>query len=234
MSILMIGATHGNELLGPKLYQRLLQKRSPLLEHIDFIIGNPRAYVQRIRYTEHDLNRSYGVDGDSYEHERAREIEQHIERTQPDIIIDMHTTTSVQPNCLIVADMTGSMKRRFLRASHIETILQVQPMHDIVTLGDNVIGYEVPNHATTPRLLDSIIGDLERFVASDALHRHKKLFTMQDKIYKKDTPPEVTATFINFQPHERGFVPIMTGENSYKRQTDYLGFKSGIPEDIEV
>lgn len=46
MKILLIAATHGNELLGIKLYERLLKKRSPLLEKIDFVIGNPKAYAK--------------------------------------------------------------------------------------------------------------------------------------------------------------------------------------------
>ena len=43
-----------------------------------------------------------------------------------------------------------------------------------------------------------------------------------------------TKTFINFEPHALGYVPIMTGENSYKQNTNYLGFKAYAPEEITV
>lgn len=232
MKILIIGATHGNELLGTKLYQRLLAKRSSLLEHIDFMVGNPPAYAAKKRYIDCDLNRSYQSDGQQYEERRAREIKDYIRMTQPDLVLDMHTTSCDQPPCIIIGDTKGQVKRRFLRASHVTTLLQVQPMNSIVTLGDSVAAYEVPNVQITPALLDAIAADLERFVNGEGGYEMKKLYAMSDKIYKKDVTTEQAATFVNFAMHSLGFVPIMTGENSYKRQTDYLGFKSSAPQEI--
>lgn len=234
MKLLIIGATHGDELLGTKLYARLLQKRSPLLEHIDFIIGNPRAHTAKKRFMECDLNRSYQSNGDTYEERRAREIREHIALTKPDLVIDMHTTSCTQPNCLIVGGIDGDMRRRLLSASHIDTILQVQPMGDVATLGNNVVGYEIPNSHITPKLLDDIAADLGRFIDGNAANSRKLLYKMSDKIYKKDITEAQAATFVNFKLHPLGFVPIMTGENSYKKFTDYLGFRSPAPEEIEV
>lgn len=234
MRILIIAATHGNELLGIKLYQRLLTQRAPLLEYVDFIIGNPRAFAAHTRYIERDLNRSYQGEGESYEERRAHDIKQYVATTKPDLILDMHTTTCVQPNCLIVAGVDGTMRQRLLRASHIDTILQVHSLNDIASIGDNVVGYEVPNRHITPQLLDAITDDLQRFVDGEAHTTTKHLFKMIDKIYKKDVTAEQAKSFSNFMMHELGFVPIMTGENSYKRQTDYLGFKASAPEEITL
>lgn len=234
MKILIIGATHGNELLGPKLYSRMLTSRSSLLENIDFIIGNPRAYASRKRYMECDLNRSYHDKGKRYEERRAREIARYIEITKPDLVLDMHTTTCEQPNCLIVGNTEGGVKRRFLRASHITHVLQVQPLDSIVVLGDNVAAYEVQNRNITNVLLDDIICDLQRFVEDSAGFEKKKVFMMSDKIYKKEVSKSDASAFVNFQLSPLGFVPIMTGENSYKKQTDYLGFKSLPPEEITL
>ncbi len=234
MNILIIGATHGDELLGTKLYERLLNRRLPILEHIDFIVGNPRAYAQKKRYTDNDLNRCYGSDGDSYEHIRASEIARYIAATTPDIVLDMHTTNCHQPPCLIIANLDGARKQQFLRASHVGTLLKVQPMNDVLSLGDNIIGYEVPNHMITAQLLDNIIADVRRFIAGQGGHETKQLFTMQGKIYKNEVTAAQARTFSNFNQHTLGFVPIMTGNNSYKRDTDYLGFKASKSEQIRV
>ncbi|MBH2007108.1 succinylglutamate desuccinylase/aspartoacylase family protein [Candidatus Saccharibacteria bacterium] len=234
MKILLIAATHGNELLGIKLYERLLKKRSPLLEKIDFVIGNPKAYAKKLRYTDKDLNRSYEASGTEYEVLRAREIKEYIRITSPDIVLDMHTTNCVQPNCLIVHNLDGDIKKKFLRASHIDTVLQVQAMGDIVGVGDNVIGYEVPNNAVTPMLLDAIAQDLQNFVSHRESHPDKKFYRMLGKIYKQDVSQQRAKSFVNFQKHDLGFVPIMTGNNSYKKQTDYLGFKASETEEIKV
>ncbi len=234
MKILIIGATHGNELLGTKLYARLLQRRSPLLENIDFVIGNPRAFTVKQRYIDDDLNRSYQRAGDEYEVHRAREIKRYIELTKPDLVLDMHTTNCVQLNCLIVGSMNGDIKRRFLRASHINTILHVKPLGDIATLGDNIMAYEVPNNAITRKLLDAIIEDIQRFVDDSGGYEHKKLYTMSGKIYKRDVTEKQSASFVNFELHPLGFVPIMTGNNSYKSQTNYFGFRAPVPEEITL
>lgn len=235
MKILIIAATHGNELLGIKLYERLLRTRSSLLEHTDFVIGNPRAYSAKKRYIAADLNRSYGTQGVTYEHQRAIEIQAYIAHTKPDIVLDMHTTNCAQPNCLIVHTLDGKMKLRYMRASHISTILQVQPMGDIAGLADNIIGYEVPNKAINSTLLDHIVGDMQRFVDSPTEeYAKKRLFRMQCKIYKQEVTAIQTKSFVNFEQHPLGYVPIMTGENSYKRDTDYLGFKASVPEEITV
>ena len=52
MRILAIISTHGNELLGPNLLAYMLAKRSKLLENMEFIMANPRAYAKNVRYTE--------------------------------------------------------------------------------------------------------------------------------------------------------------------------------------
>lgn len=234
MKILLIAATHGDELLGIKLYERLLRQRSPLLESIDFLIGNPRAYARRTRYTDADLNRSYESNSSAYEARRAQEIKHYIHTTAPAIVLDMHTTNCLQPSCLIVHNLDGDTKKRFLRASHVERILQVQAMGDIATLGDNVIGYEVSNQAITPELLDAVAQDIQHFVDHKEPHATKHIYTMQDKIYKHEVTHEQAKSFVNFEKHELGYIPIMTGNNSYKRQTDYLGFKASKTEENRV
>ena len=234
MRILLIGATHGNEVLGVQVYQELLEKRSEAIRSIDFIIGNPRAYVAGKRYIECDLNRSYGSFGDMYEQCRAREIEEYVKLTNPDIILDIHTTTCVQPSCLIVQNMKGEMKQKLLRASHIENLLQVQPMGDITTVSDNVVGYEISIHHINKRCIDSIVQDVERLVAGLEHTPHKRLFEMQDKIYANEVTSEQAKTFVNFKKHELGYVPILTGENSYKLQTDYIGYKATAKGKITV
>ncbi len=76
--ILAIISTHGNELLGPNLLAYMLTKRSKLLEDMEFVMANPRAYIKDVRYTESDLNRSYGLGLDTYEGHRAKMIEERI------------------------------------------------------------------------------------------------------------------------------------------------------------
>jgi hypothetical protein len=233
--ILIIGATHGNELLGVKLYERMLERGLPLLEHIDFMIGNPRAFAAKKRYIECDLNRSYAVEHpEKYEEVRAAEIAAYIKQTQPDLVLDMHTTVCDQPPCIILDNLNGETKHKFLRSSHIDTLLQINPLGDILMLGNNVLGYEVANKDITTELVDSIMDDIQNFLEGNEGSPTKQLFVMSDKIYKKDVSLQDAASFVNFKMHSLGFVPIMTGNaNSYERETDYLGFKAAQPVELQ-
>ncbi len=234
MKLLIIAATHGNELLGTKFYAYLLKTRSPLLEHIDFIIGNPRALAANVRYVESDLNRSYSLGTDTYEQRRANEIAAYIRTNRPDLVIDMHTTSTKQPDIIIVGNTTNKDVRRFLAATHIPTVLQVTSMHDSASITPNLVAYEIPNRNINTILFKRIEADLLRHIARTSLTLDRYIYTMTDKIYKKDVPAGAAKTFINFKMHELGFVPIMTGNNSYKKQTDYLGFKSGSPAKLHL
>ncbi|MFZ1547890.1 MAG: succinylglutamate desuccinylase/aspartoacylase family protein [Candidatus Nitrotoga sp.] len=232
MKILILAATHGNELLGPKLIEYMLRKHPSLFEYIEFIVANPRALAKRIRYTESDLNRSYGLGTDTYEQRRANDIEAHIKATQPDIVLDMHTTACVQPPIMIVGNITNATVRAYLRNCHISTVLQVKPLHDIATITPSIVAYEIMNRDVTTNVLEQICEDLNKFLNNKVEKKVINLYRMSDKIYKRDITAAQAKTFKNFEMNELGFIPIMTGNNSYKKQTDYLGFKSAEPIDL--
>ena len=124
--ILAIISTHGNESLGPSLLAYMLAKRSKLLEDIEFIIANPRAYAKNVRYTESDLNRSYGLSLDTYEGRRAKIIEERIRLLKPELVLDFHTTTAEQPNILITADKNNEVVQRFINSSAVKDVLVVE------------------------------------------------------------------------------------------------------------
>ena len=73
-----------------------------------------------------------------------------------------------------------------------------------------------------------------RFVAGETHDGSRLLYEMTEKIYQKDVTPAQFKTFVNFEMHPLGFIPIMTGNNSYKRQTDYYGFKSRAPQELHL
>ena len=143
--ILAIISTHGNELLGPNLLAYMLAKRSKLLENIEFIIANPRAYAKNVRYIESDLNRSYGLGLDTYESQRAKVIEERIRLLKPGLVLDFHTTTTEQPDILITADKDNEVVQRFINSSAVKDVLVVKPLNDITTVVSNFAAYEVPN-----------------------------------------------------------------------------------------
>lgn len=98
MKILVLGGMHGNETLGINLVRSL--QKSPI-EGVDCLIANSRAVKKGVRFTETDLNRSFGNQPDtSYEIERAKEL---FEITKEyDIVLDFHNTQTPNNNCAFV------------------------------------------------------------------------------------------------------------------------------------
>ena len=96
MKIAIIGGTHGNEFVGievMKNFKKIHYAHS--IHDYECFLGNPRAYEQKKRFVDSDLNRSFGVNGKSqgYETQRSEELTQLISG-KFEFLIDLHTTTS--------------------------------------------------------------------------------------------------------------------------------------------
>ena len=104
--ITIVGGTHGNEYTGPYLLN-LLKSRVPVSRYLTFdlklFLANPKAYKNKVRYIDYDLNRSFLSEDlannslDSYEANRAKVINQVLgpkENSKTDLIIDVHSTTA--------------------------------------------------------------------------------------------------------------------------------------------
>ena len=222
--ILAIISTHGNELLGPNLLAYMLAKRSELLEIIEFIIANPRAYVKNVRYTESDLNRSYGLGLDTYEGRRAKVIEERIRLLEPELVLDFHTTTAEQLDLLITADKNNEVVQRFINASAIKDNLMVSPLNDITTVAQNFVAYEVSNSRLNDDLYEQICTDIERYLDGKMIDQERTFYKMTGKILPEEE--RNIADLENFVYNDTlQAIPAFLGEEAYKQDGTYAGFK---------
>ena len=222
--ILAIISTHGNELLGPNVLAYMLSKRSKLLEDIEFIIANPRAYAKNVRYTESDLNRSYGLGLDTYEGRRAKVIEERIQLLRPELVLDFHTTTAEQPDILITADKNNEVVQRFINSSAVKDILVVEPLNDITTVAPHFAAYEVPNSYLNDDLYEQICTDIARYLDEETVDQERTFYKMIGKI-----PPEEEqniAGLKNFVYNNTlQAIPAFLGEEAYRQEGTYAGFR---------
>ena len=222
--ILAIISTHGNELLGPNLLAYMLAKRSKLLENIEFIIANPRAYAKNVRYTESDLNRSYGLGLDTYEGRRAKVIEERIRLLKPELVLDFHTTTAEQPDVLITADKNNEVVRRFINSSAIKDVLVVEPLNDITTVAPNFVAYEVSNSRLNDDLYKQICTDIERHLDGKMIDQERVFYKMVGKILPEEE--QNIADLKNFAYNDTlQAIPAFLGEEAYKHDGTYAGFR---------
>lgn len=227
MKILLLGSQHGNELLGEKLYRYIRQRRPELLDHVYFKLANPKARRQNIRYIESDMNRSYDPNLNTYESKRAAHILEHIDQQRYDVVLDLHTTTCIQPPCFII-EKVSKHNRMFLTASSIEKVVLME--HDIVRTSligthPTSISIEIAKDDVTPLLLDQLCDDLQRFVDGIRTFTTKQGYPILGLLKKTEIDDSTARSLVNFVPAD-GFIPVLVGENSYKKNTEYLGFKA--------
>ena len=222
--ILAIISTHGNELLGPNLLAYMLAKRSKLLENIEFIIANPRAYAKNVRYIESDLNRSYGLGLDTYESQRAKVIEERIRLLKPELVLDFHTTTTEEPDILITADKDNEVVQRFINSSAVKDVLVVEPLNDITTVVSNFAAYEVSNSHLNDDLYEQICTDTARYLDEETVGQERTFYKMTGKILPEEE--KSIAGLENFVYNdELQAIPAFLGEEAYKQDGTYVGFR---------
>jgi succinylglutamate desuccinylase len=236
VKILLLGSQHGNELLGEKLYAHILKHQPELADHVQYVVGNPEARRQRKRFIESDLNRSYNGRETTYEERRATYILDIIHEQSFDLILDLHTTTCVQPPCLIVPSIHPELAR-FLRACSLTRVVHINhaiAKTSLIGACPQAIAIEVNKNDVSPQLLSSLCADIHRFIKQEATHTKKQIYEVTELLAKGSFTESQAGQLVNFTRSSHGFYPILVGENSYKKHTDYLGFKADKMYEIEV
>ena len=112
--VLIVGGTHGNELIGAYLIKKFEQSPHRLANlsfQTQLLLGNPQAFARIARYVDQDLNRSFDrqslqdLTQSNYENMRAREIAQSFQANadaSTTAILDIHSTTANMGLTLIV------------------------------------------------------------------------------------------------------------------------------------
>lgn len=233
MRVLIVGAQHGNELLGERLHEYLLAHPVAGLE-VEFCLANPRARKAGLRYIESDMNRSYGEGPSTYERRQAAKLARRLKAHAFDIVLDAHTTTVDQPPCIIVPYIGGD-NAAFLRACHITNIVVMKHQFVRQSLIGNIpraVSLEISNSQLTARLFKRLARDLTNYVQGSYAHAEKDVFVVEELLKKAEVTD--TSSLRNFVRCIDGFYPVLVGENSYKQQTDYLGFKAKSKHKIKL
>lgn len=200
-TIRIVAGQHGNE-KGPV---RALKSRS-----IDFILGNPKAGEENVRFIDQDLNASYGTDTGAYEATRAREILELIPKDE--IVIDFHTTSAKGPPFAILMDRAMFPLAERTGLSHAVLMTHnIKKGHALIN-ARNGIAVEISGYDTQESFETSleVLDELESEISSPLT-----LYEVYDLI----TEP---GEYENFVEHKDGFFPVLVGEESY----DFIGMKA--------
>ena len=96
IDLTVMAVTHGNELAGIAVVNRILEYLLNMPQTLNFklalVLANTPASLAGVRFRERDLNRSFDFKGDcdSYEVKRAQQLEPLLKRSK--LLIDLHQT----------------------------------------------------------------------------------------------------------------------------------------------
>ena len=231
---------HGDEPIGPKVGHRIYSEHSDLLEHVDYVCGNPRAASKvppsRDSQGGSDLNRAYSSSTVStYEDTRADIIRGLILDNDYDYILDLHTTRTEGGGYFIADERTvGNRAVKKMIGSSLLRNVVVFPERiardGLIGNYPNAISIEYEKPVANKVGVDETILLIRELVesgvtSSGSLRRKRNFYAVTDKIYKTEDPG---LTAKNFQLTEAGYYPILFGENTYRTDPtkDYLGFKA--------
>lgn len=125
--VLVFGAIHGDEISGPIVIQRCIDKlksKAIVLEkgELSFVpICNPKAYAQNTRGFEENLNRVFKI------HENPEKYEQKLANilaplvAQHDILLDLHSFQS-KGESFVFQDFNGEKEERLAKSVAIKRI----------------------------------------------------------------------------------------------------------------
>jgi hypothetical protein len=235
---------HGDETLGPRTAHRLYSEYPGLLEATDYLCGNPAAAQQDppARYIEEDLNRSYlpGSTSKSYEHGRALQTLRHIQEGGYRHILDVHTTTVEQADCMIISNayLDTAPVQEIIAASPVSHIVVFPPEIALQGLIGNVPGSvsieynrELADRVGVNHLITTLQGLTQ---GAPTIKPHERGFYYVEGVIPKSEDPGLDAK--NFELCKDGYYPVLFGENSYRTDPtkSYLGFRAVSRELVTV
>lgn len=222
--ILIVGAQHGDERLGPRLQRFMKNDVSGRYASVDYLCGNPRAYRRNVRFTETDLNRSYGVETPrTYEEKRARKIMQRITNGNYDFVLDIHTSRADVGQLLLAAHLESPVLR-IIGASDIDRIA-IMPVHiaacSLIGAVPQAVSVEYARDiAHTRKALHEVMCLIDNLLAGKTAVREREVYRVADTI---PSNTKLSANDKNFAMSSQGFYPIIyrSSGGSYKT---YKGF----------
>jgi hypothetical protein len=222
---------HGNEESGPRLGHHIYTQRPDLLEHVDYVCGNPRAAADTLNYVETDLNRAFNPPHKPTSYEEIRAVEIAALMKEYDYVIAMHTSVTDIGQFVITGEITPA-RREIIAASGFDRVVVMPPSiidESISGLAPNALEFEMNEKiAELPETIESFVTLIETLIKPGHPHqpRPREFFYVENHISKAADPGVHVP---NFKLYEAGgYYPLLmgVGKHSYRDNPakDYVGY----------
>lgn len=173
-------------------------------------VANPPAIAKGVRFIDKDMNKVFGLRGNSSEEKLARILVKEIDRNN--LIVDLHTCSARTIPFVILTDPKMIPLAKTLGLTHVVYMKHnIKKGHALIDFMDGV-SVETGMHNTETAFKTTVM------VAHNALKgkpHHIKLYEVYGII---DKP----GKYINFTTYKNTFIPVLAGEKAY----DFFGLKA--------
>lgn len=199
-NIKFVTAVHGNEIM-PTLALASIGEPQ--------IVANPRAIARGVRFTEKDMNASFGTGGHLYEEKRARELDDTLD--EDILVLDFHSFSIASDPFAIVVDLAMIPLASSLGVKHIVYMKHnIKGGHALIDHHKGV-SVEVGEHSD-PKSFDMTLQIVKKLKKDGIKPAKVKVYEVYGRIEEK-------VDYINFK-EKNGVIPVLYGERAY----DGLGF----------
>ncbi|OGM29451.1 hypothetical protein A2801_03940 [Candidatus Woesebacteria bacterium RIFCSPHIGHO2_01_FULL_41_10] len=189
-----IAGLHGNE---PVPIFALLESKT------DFVLGNPEALARGKRFIDEDLNKVFGLTGNTVERLRAKKLLEILPTDKP--VIDLHTCSAkTEPFCIVIDEKLIPVAQKTGLSKVVVMKFNIKNGHSLLNFR-NGISIEVGNHKSqeaynlTLKILDNLKGESTSPM---------EVYEVYDTISK-------TGNYVNFKLYNNEFIPVLAGEKAY-------------------
>jgi len=116
---IVLAGVHGNEGCGIEALEQLTSSLHIESGRVLFLIGNPRAVEQNVRFTEANLNRMFKPDTllsvaekSSYEYTRAQFLKKYLD--EADALLDVHASRTPESRTFVICEENGLPISKYL------------------------------------------------------------------------------------------------------------------------
>lgn len=221
--IYVVAAIHGNELFGLKVLARLTAMQNP---NIILRIAHLEAIAKNVRYIESDLNRSFGADAkDSLETKLANRIKAEINKVNPDLIIDLHTSSVnvsrvgiLAENNQLLVDITKHMGMEY--AAVMPKNIAGQSL--IGVCPEKSLCIELGRHLRSDALAKQLATQINTLANGDLSVLEQRIpLLFIERIIERSEAIDLHLENYVFNERLKGY-PFLTGENNYDEHRGFL------------
>jgi succinylglutamate desuccinylase len=239
--------THGDELIGLKV-KKELEKLNIKQGILDFQIANEKAYKEKKRFIDSDLNRVFpGKKNGNYEEKLATKLLPKIKSV--DLVIDIHSTTSDLKDALIVTKLNKKTKEliNVINPKHL-LFMNISKKTALISFAPIGISFEYGKDKDK-KVLNKIVRDIKKLLKFykmiDGKNSNKLSKTLTFKInksFEKKPEQELDSKIRNYKLIKKGdvvarnkegkvviakedFYPILFGNKNYETMFGFIGKK---------